>query len=102
MHCKGNGQSKRLYDGYRHRLLSANEMAVKFEMRPLPCQSLIRTIPENWRELVNVEEPIAGVKNKATKEILDKESGKVGVPENHQEKMRRGRSHAAGGRTNWG
>ena len=60
-----------LYDNIHRRLLSANELAIKYDMHPMPCQSLIRMIPECWRSLLNVRERVTREEDTTTLDILE-------------------------------
>ena len=60
-----------IYDSNRQRMMSANQMAISFDMHPLPCQSLIKSIPEKWRGLLNAGERITREESKALQEILE-------------------------------
>ena len=51
-------------------MYSANELAVKFGFHPLFCQSLVRTIPQSWRKLLNKQERVITVENTSTQELL--------------------------------
>ena len=70
--CIGKGIVKvnDLYDSNKRRMYSANELAVKFGLHPLSCQSLIRTIPQSWRKLLNEQERVITVENTSTQELL--------------------------------
>ena len=50
---KGVIKVEDLYDRNERKMLSANALAVKVGMHPMMCQSLIRKIPQEWRELLN-------------------------------------------------
>ena len=70
--CIGKGIVKvnDLYDSNKRRMYSANELAVKFGLHRLFCQSLIRTIPQSRRKLLNEQERMITVENTRTQELL--------------------------------
>ena len=53
-------------------MYSANELSVKFGLHPILCQSLIKSIPKNWRDLLKVEERVPRLEDKSMKEIMMK------------------------------
>lgn len=69
--AKGIVKVNDLYDNNRRRMLSANELAIKFGIHPLPCQSLIRIIPESWRAILHAGERVTMVGDKAAQEMFE-------------------------------
>ena len=60
-----------LYDDIHRRMLSANELAIKLDVHPMPCQSLIRMIPECCRSLLNIGGRVTREEDNTTLEILE-------------------------------
>ena len=64
---KGIVQIKDLYDSNSGHMFTANDLAIKIGVHPILCQSLIKTIPQSWREALVTKEQVTAFESKGIK-----------------------------------